>query len=411
MAVVVGVTLAARGGGPEPDHDHDTGPDIPAGVVRESPETHPDPDAAAIAAAAGVSTDEAKTALAFQDAFGAYADDIRDRFPDQVAAVYMDSPTGSELSTHGYIRFTGDVPGGIEPMANVTLSGGAEISSESHARRARLAAQALEDLGYLSYVTGYDPVADVLDIRVKLPEGTAEVSKSAVVDAMSQIVGASGLSGRAARVELADVKVTITRGTGAYIKNEHSRGGNWVLNGSVRTCTSGFSVNGPDGDGIVTAAHCDGLTKFEEPGVTPYDMTHRREVYGDDGDAEYHTTVHEERAEFYRNSSTIRDVEDTKSTGSMVGAYACRYGRASDNAVCNHRVTRVLINTHDPGCDCTVGNMAEATNASSQNGDSGGPMYRAYTAWGIHKGQADGYTYFMPIDEVEDELDVTVKTQ
>ena len=141
-------------------------------------------------------------------------------------------------------------------------------------------------------------------------------------------------------------------------------------------------------------------------------MTHRDEVWGDEGDAEYHTTAHEERAEFYANATTIRDVSGKKATSDMVvGQLVCRYGRSSNLMTCNHEVNLLNAVTYDPNCPCFIRNLVRATNPSSAYGDSGGPYFRGYTAWGIHHGKTSSSTYFMPIEEVEDALDVTLKTK
>ena len=103
------------------------------------------------------------------------------------------------------------------------------------------------------------------------------------------------------------------------------------------------------------------------PGVTPYGMTHRDEVWGDEGDAEYHTTAHEERAEFYANATTIRDVSGKKATSDMVvGQLVCRYGRSSNLMTCNHEVNLLNAVTYDPNCPCFIRNLVRATNPSKR---------------------------------------------
>ena len=141
-------------------------------------------------------------------------------------------------------------------------------------------------------------------------------------------------------------------------------------------------------------------------------MTHWTQVWGSQGDAEYHTTEHEERAEFYSHATTIRIVTGTRSTSDMVGEIICNYGRSSNTSTCGHEIEVVNISTYDPNCPCSVGKMTRTDTVNSVGGDSGGPWFRSYTAWGIHKGKdTSGRGYFMAIEEVEDALDVTVKTQ
>ena len=250
LAVVVffGI-IAARGGGPEEDHTHDTGPDLPDGVVRITPDTHPNPDAAAVATATGLSQEQAVAVLTFQEQFGEYRKRIRTQYGDQIAATWMDNPPGTTgPNTRGNIQFVGEVPSGIETMEGVTLTGGGAISLEDSYRRAELAGEALVDLGYTSFVTYFDPVEKKIGVEVKIPEGSPQITKTEVVDALKGLVATEGLTGRAATIQTSDVKLTVTTGSGSFITNEHSRGGNWLLAGTVEKCTSGWSMSGPNPD-------------------------------------------------------------------------------------------------------------------------------------------------------------------
>ena len=187
---------------------------------------------------------------------------------------------------------------------------------------------------------------------------------------------------------------------------------NWLRDDGVRECTSGWSESGLNGTGIITAGHCAGLNEFEQPGVTPYSMTFRDQEWGSGGDVEYYTTDHAELAEFYSDATTIRDVTSIKTTSTMVGGTVCVYGRSSNVRTCNHRVEAVNVNTYDPDCPCTVGNLARTGSASTINGDSGGGWSKNYASWGVHKGvDAAGKGYFTPVEEAENQLSVTIRTQ
>ena len=83
---------------------------------------------------------------------------------------------------------------------------------------------------------------------------------------------------------MVELALTVLRGSGPFITLQHSRGGNWLLSDGEYACTSGWSVEGDDGDGIITAGHCDDMDEFEEPDVDPYSVTHIAGVQGDDGD-------------------------------------------------------------------------------------------------------------------------------
>ena len=254
--------------------------------------------------------------------------------------------------------------------------------------------------------------SNVVQVELLLPEGTTRPSKSTLIPAMRQQMGLeSELQGRSALLETSDLELTVLHGSGPFITFLHSRGGNWLRKGNKRECTSGWSVDGPKGPGIITAGHCENLDKFEQPGVAPYSMRFRSEVTNYHGEVEYHTTSHVELAEFYATASRIRDVDDIKATDSMVGLNVCFYGRASDDRTCNIEVIAVGATVHtDEGY--RFGNMAITDSTPSTKGDSGGGWSYGYVAWGVHSGTtSQGYGAFTPVEEAQDALNVTIRTQ
>ena len=104
-------------------------------------------------------------------------------------------------------------------------------------------------------------------MELLLEEASPRPTKSDIVATVRQFVESSEeLEGRASEVVASDnIALTVLRGSGPFITLEHSRGGNWLLTDGDYTCTSGWSVEGDDGDGIMTAARCDDMDEFEEP--------------------------------------------------------------------------------------------------------------------------------------------------
>ena len=194
------------------DHGDNIGPDL----VRQTPDDTPNPDNAIIAAETGLSVGRISTAMASQESFGEYAHELIKQFPDQISAVWMDSPPGTEgPNTRGNIRFTGTVPTDIKTMDNVILTGDGLISMADHRRRARVAAMALSDLGYDNFMTGYEPRKGVIDIEILLPEGVVQPSKSDLIPEMRRTFERfPELQGRAALLEAADIELTALRGDG-----------------------------------------------------------------------------------------------------------------------------------------------------------------------------------------------------
>jgi hypothetical protein len=204
---------------------------------------------------------------------------------------------------------------------------------------------------------------------------------------------------RARLVDERDLNLKIIKGVGPMMSFEHSRGGNWLRDNGANECTSGWAVNGPSGNGIITAGHCAGLDQFVQPGVAPYSMTWQSQHMGALGDVEYHTTSHIEVPEFYASSSSIRNVSAMKLTFTMLGGSVCRYGRSSNIRTCNHTVTGTYVNVISGGT--LLGSMVTASNHSGIPGDSGGGWSWGNTAWGVHSGSipSTGESVFTPILE------------
>ena len=137
-------------------------------------------------------------------------------------------------------------------------------------------------------------------------------------------------------------------------------------------------------------------------------MTWRDEEWSADGDVEYHTTSHVELAEFYADATTIRDGNSIKATSAMAGNVTCLYGRFSDDRTCLIEVEAVGACITFSGVE--VCNLARTDSTPSESGDSGGGWSLNYEAWGVNKGHSGGKGYFTTIEEVEDNLNVTILT-
>jgi hypothetical protein len=405
-SLFVGTGLFANTILADEDVDH-----LPPGVTHQSDADALAADIALIAEQKGLPLKKVESVIAFQQAFEKYADELIVRYPNQVSAVWVDPVP----NMRGHIRFTGEVPSEVArevqqrgQLDTIALTGNGMITIADHISRAELAAEALVDLGYKNAITFFDFKNNVLRTELKLPEGVAPLNKLDLVNALRNRVQGSRLQGRAAMVDARDINLTILTGSGPIITLQHSRGGNWLRDDGVRECTSGWSVFGPNGDGIITAGHCTGLNQFEEPGVTPYGMSFQSEHRGSGGDLEYHTTIHDEYDDFYATASDIRDVTHIRATNTMVGNSVCVYGRSSNSRSCLHVVEAVGVTIVDPN-GISLGSQARTDNATSVAGDSGGGWSLNTTAWGVLTGIGGGKSYFTTIVEAENALGVTVK--
>ena len=141
-------------------------------VVQQDPDSNPSPDSAIIAAETGLPVDQTVKAIAFQNEFSAYAGELKSSFPGQISAIWMDSPLdGIGPNTRGNIRFVGEVPSEAMFTENVLLTGGGNISMEDHKRRSQIAAGALLELGYTSFIEFFAVAENVTVLKLALMEG------------------------------------------------------------------------------------------------------------------------------------------------------------------------------------------------------------------------------------------------
>ena len=213
---------------PQAHNEPDTEPD----VVRQDESAALATDMALTANQTGLPVESVERAIAFQQAFGKYVDELIVRFPDQISAVW----TEPVPNTRGHVRFTGKVPpevtSEIERQSlldpnNVVLTGGGMISMADNSRRAELAAEALVDLGYRNFITFFDPIDNVISIELQLPEGASQPSKLDLVGAVQNRVraeryqsGEARFQGRAATVDALDLELTVITRSGPIIELE-----------------------------------------------------------------------------------------------------------------------------------------------------------------------------------------------
>lgn len=405
-----------------------------ASVVRQGELAAQSDDIGRLASEVGLSTDQVASAIAFQQLFGRYADELIERYPNQISSVRVD-PVPSQ---RGHILFVDQVPEEVNvelskpaltsrvgvakddialTSENVVIAGNGRISMAEHASRTQLAAQALVDQGYRNSVTFFNPVDNKLHIELQLHEGAEQPSQGILAQAVENRLQTSltsddgiQLNGEAAIFNEEELELTFITGTDPLFTPLHTRGGNWLYDDGVRECTSGWSVRSWYGStGIMTAGHCTGLNRFKQPGLRPYPMRFIRQVSDLRGDVEYHTTTHWELAEFYANANSIRTVKGIRPTNTMVGAAVCVYGRTSNRRTCNHTIEAVGMIFSASGY--TLGNQARASNNSLLPGDSGGGWSWGNTAYGVTTGYGYGKSYFTTIQEAQSALRVTVLTK
>lgn len=408
---VAGVVLAA-----DEQDAHSTG----EGVWQEGSVAF-EADVALVVAETGLPQAAVEASLRFQDRFAEYAQRVLEQYPGEISGIW----TEPLPAARGHIRFTDSTPADFASAVapgdlDVVVSDSGTMSLEEQHERASVVFDALVSLGHRNVVTFYNQNENLIRVELQLPAGSslpaaAEVAKAvqAFQDAgvPGQLSSPAALKGRAAEYRASDLDVVVFRGSGPLVETAHTRGGNWPRDDGVRECTSGWSVSGAGGEGIMTAGHCMGLNQFEEPGVVPYGMSFKDQSWLEGGDVEWHTTTHAEFDDFYADAVNIRDVEDVRVTNTMVNNTVCMYGRKTNVRTCNHTVEAVFVNVLADG-NVPVGELARTTNNSAEKGDSGGGWSFNFTAWGVTHGfDANGKSYFTTAREAESQLAVSILTQ
>lgn len=384
------------------------GHEVPKGVQKKDAQAAMQADIQLLAEDLQLPEGIVAQSIAFQQEFASYVESLSARYSGQISRNWIDPVP----ARNGYVQFADLVPN-EQPLSGVQFFGQGHINQEDHARRAEVAAAALKESGMRNFATFFDPIINKIYIEVMMPEEASAPKFETVLQIVQKaVLLTTELSGAALEVQASDLNLSVIRTNDPIYAFDHARGGNWLRDNPNRECTSGWVVEGPDGDGIVTAGHCVGLDEFEEAGGIIFDIDWQSQEQ-DRGDAEYHTTPnHIDLHEFWASSIDLRDVESTKSTLSMsVGDSVCVYGRSSNVRDCTHTIDAKNVTvTYTSGL--TLRNMVRMNGDSTIGGDSGGGWSWGTKAWGVHSGSSSGLgttSYFTPIRRVERELNVDVK--
>ena len=384
-------------------------------------------DAQLMADELGFSLEEAKAHMRFSDRFQKVAEKTLARFPDQVAALWIDSAP----ATRGHIVFVDEVPPELDNDPEIELKGGALHSMDAQYKRASQTAHALRGLGYQTVETYYDHKTQLisagvaLDTKKQLPDAAvlaAEVS--------ARLANAQGLKQAAKKAMPQEFAVVEIPGP---VEPTHVYGGSALLGSGSLQCTTGWTVDDGNKTGIVTARHCGEISSPVDEYARPftsslYDIALESKADYSFGDiAWYDVTEHGgEEDEFYPEVTMTRTtVTGTRSTSTMVGSIICFFGAKSLTRHCNYSVQATGVSvTETAPINGLVQNLVRTSNpnegsAPIQGGDSGGGWGSGSIAWGVQNavttysscggtGQPSCKAYFTPIQNVIDLFGVTL---
>lgn len=172
------------------------------------------------------------------------------------------------------------------------------------------------------------------------------------------------------------------------------RGGRKIATSTGGYCTSGFTVKNSAGTtAMSTSAHCEGITTFYNTNGTTIALTHTGiETKDADQDVELHTSGYVERAEFYADTTTTPRILTGKrlQSSTAVGNQVCHRGETTGYS-CGLVGLTNFKPTYANACGSVVcDSVWVRVNGDSQTacyqGDSGGPVFAAQTAFGLLKG-------------------------
>lgn len=174
----------------------------------------------------------------------------------------------------------------------------------------------------------------------------------------------------------------------------HTRGG-----ADLSTCTAGFVVRHPSNGvrGYITAGHCGNNQTYFEFGGVSYSTTFVDEIRDSNQDVQWHTTPHIEQPRFYASSTVSHRPLTSRRTRSQqsVGGYVCHRGKTTGYS-CGFIQTKTFAPTYNnacPGTTCSaVWVRVSGSSLKCFPGDSGGPWFLVYSAYGIYKGQSSSGT-------------------
>ncbi len=246
--------------------------------VSPAVDTTPNPDHAILAAQTGLPRALIDEVMAQQESFDIYARRIMEMYPNEISGVWHDSPLMDKgPNTRGNIRFKGEIPTGVRSTDNVRLMSGGGLSNDEHNLRKMELSNALHNLGHRNYLIYYDESTNKIHIMIYVPTDGAviEPRKADLLTGFNRHLMDLPKSHGAAATLLTsnDIELEVFRTDAPIMTRHHSRGGNALSESGGTLCTSGWSVSGSHGTGIITAGHCKSMKKFHQPGVTPYGMS------------------------------------------------------------------------------------------------------------------------------------------
>lgn len=343
---------------------------------------------------------------AWKDNFALAAAAIREGFPDDFA--------GAEIvdHRHAWIAFAEATPAGVEVALQAFVVAHPDVTVESRPAWgfSEFALQEAIEVTHFAMLnhpdvanatTSYDYATQRITsiiVETRIPGRRLTDYHAAAISALLD----AELDAVLARVEVSVIR-SLVPVIGGYDSSSAHLGGE-----NLSSCTSGFGVRsfgGTPENGIATAGHCGNAQS--DDGST---LTFKYDYQNIQGDFQWHTGPKSLFDNFYAGSSTTTETaeRDVSSVGSpVVGQYLCRNGKTSHKDCQDVRKLNV--------CHSVYCNLVQMDADLSDGGDSGGPVFYANTAYGLHQGwHLDPVPFprdlFSRADRIDNAMSVNIRT-
>ncbi|WP_100445493.1 chymotrypsin family serine protease [Glycomyces xiaoerkulensis] len=362
----------------------------------QTPEESLEHDLRLTAEAKGWTFEQAEAQYEVTEAIGDIAGEIAPKRPEAFVGTALSEEPGGAPTL--YLKGEADefVERVIEQSGQkVIVADGQPYSFVELQERSLQLTEELIKLGYGDIVSAVDITEGTVSAEVAAPRGN--------------IVEADQIAGRLSEELRTGIDLSVVKGLDN--RAEHAYGGAVLYDDGFFECTSGWTVEAPDGTtGVTTAGHCNGINEIEEDGCCVFDMTFQTQYQGYWGDVEWHTTNHIEPARFYASPNNLRDTLSIEPWSDFtVGESICMFGRATGSRECGLDVEDAWVSCTFSGT--TIDSLVQMDGDVTTGGDSGGPWSWGNRAYGSHVGDCGGKNVFSRVDDFDEAIGVTVRTQ
>lgn len=345
-----------------------------------TPEVDPYPDLEAVAQARGWSLKQALEQHVAAEAVGAIATNVAIHRPGAfVGSALADLPGGPPTL---YIKGPADQYV-LDLLAQselaIKLADMQPYSFEELEARKLAVHHNLEAQGFRNVATGVNIMGAGSIVATVLPEPGVKSALGDITMGIPEDLRSS---------------VSLTIGQPLDFGDTGAYAGMWVTVNGGNDSTSGWTVRKWNGSGYVygvtTAGHATNSGQnIVHPGHGTHTFVYQNEHRGAFGDVQWHTTNQAEEALFYASSSTVRNVLYLEARAAIsINEPVCQYGRASNYRDCDYDVFDVSIACTNSGV--FNDRLVQMDGLTSTFGDSGGPWFYDYKAFGSQKGHCGG---------------------